>query len=144
VSDKDLAFIDWILVVLVLSLALGSLVLATRRIAIRRPGGAVRCSLRRDSALRWQRGVVAYRTGQLLWFRSMRVRMRPDAAFDRGAMRLAERSEPELGNAVVRFDTGTPGETLWLQLSPDALTGLMAWLEAAPLQWLGEGALDLP
>lgn len=142
--DKDLALIDWILVALVLTLLLAAVLLATRRVAIRRPGGAVACSLRCGDDLRWRHGVMAYRTGKLLWFRSVHLWLRPDATFDRQSMRLVERSEPESGNAVVRFDTGTPGEMLWLALSPDALTGLLAWLEAGPQRWVGEGALDLP
>lgn len=151
--DKDLAITGWILVALVLALLLSALVLTIRRMAIRRPGGAVACSLRRPGHTRWRRGVAAYRTDQLFWFRSLSLRRRPDAVIDRQALRLLERRLASAdgidrvlppGTAVVRFDTGRPEETLWLAMSPGALTGLRAWVEAAPLPWLGEGVLDRP
>lgn len=148
--SKDLALVGWVLVALVLTLVLGSLALTTRRMAIRRPGGAVTCSLRQDGDLRWRHGVVAYRTSQLFWFRSFGVGLRPDAVFDRHALRPVERRAAgadaiaaqadralERGTTVVRFDTGAPDEALWLALSPDALTGLLAWVEAAPQPWFG-------
>jgi len=140
----DLALIAWILLALSLAVVLGTLVLAARRMAIRRPGGAVECALRLGDDARWQRGVMAYRTGRLLWFRSMRAGLRPDAVFDRQALRVVERCAVDRGVTVIRFETGTPGETVRLQLTPDAATGLLAWLEAGPRRWLGEGALDRP
>ena len=142
--DADLALIGWILAALALTLLLGALAQAARRMAIRRPGGAVPCSLRRDPEVRWRHGVVAYRTGSLAWFRSASLRLRPDAVFDRQSLRLVERRPLESGTSVVLFETGTPGERLWLELSTDALTGLLAWVEAAPRRWLGEGVLDQP
>jgi len=146
--DGDLALVGWILLALTvtlgLTLTLGVLALGARRIAIRHPGGTVECSLRLDSEARWQRGVVAYRSGQLAWFRSLHPGLRPDAVFDRQALQVVERRAAGDGTAQARFDTGRPGETVWFQMSPDALTGLLAWLEAGPQPWLGEGVLDHP
>jgi hypothetical protein len=136
----DLALVDWIVIVLVLVPLLYVAVLATRRIAIRRPGGAVDCSLRQDGEERWRRGVAAYRTDQLYWFSSYRVGLRPDAAFDRRALQLVSRHDGDEAGAsqtvVVRFDTGADGDPVWLALSKDALTGMLAWLEAGPQYWL--------
>ena len=140
----DLALIAWILLALGVAAVLGTVVLSARRMAIRRPGGAVECALRLGDDARWQRGVMAYRTRQLLWFRSLRAGLRPDAVFDRQALRVVERRAVDRGTTEVLFDTGTPGQNLWLQLTPDAATGLLAWLEAGPRRWLGEGALDHP
>ena len=142
--DADLALAGWILAALALTLLLCALALAARRTAIRRPGGAVPCSLRLEPGLRWRHGFAAYRTGTLAWFRSPGISLRPDAVFDRQALRLLERRELAAGTAVVLFETGTPGERLWLELSSDALTGLLAWVEAAPQRWQGEGVLDRP
>ncbi len=141
---KDLALLAWILVALTLTSLLASLALAGRRLVIRRPGGAVDCRMRLDGDPRWHRGVIAYRTGELMCFRSLRPGLRPDAVFDRQSLRLAQRRRLDQDTAVAAFETGNPGETLWLQLSSDALTGLLAWVEAAPQRWFGEGALDRP
>jgi hypothetical protein len=143
--DQDLALISWILVALTAPLLLGVLALTARRVAIRRPGGAVTCSLRRDGELRWRRGVAAYRTGQLAWFPELGVRLRPHLVVSRQSLRLAERRVVgagtgetadrvlPVGTAVARFET--PEQPIWLAMSQGALTGLLAWVEAAPQRW---------
>ena len=137
---QDLVLIDWILFVAVLAPALYIAVQATRRMAIRRPGGAVECSLRQDGDQRWRHGVAAYRTDRLYWFSSRGVGLRPYAAFDRRGMQLVARhggdgAEPGQP-VVVRFETGVDGDPVWLAMSNDALTGMLAWLEAGPQSWL--------
>ena len=138
---QDLAgVVDWILIVAVLVPALYMMVFATRRVAIRRPGGAVECCLRQDGDDRWRRGVAAYRTDQLYWFSSYGVGLRPDAAFDRRGLQLVSRHEGEADDGdgqtvVVRFETGADGDPVWLAMSNDALTGMLAWLEAGPQYW---------
>ena len=140
---QDLVLIDWILIVAVLAPVLYLAVQATRRMAIRRPGGAVDCCLRQDGDQRWRRGVAAYRTDRLYWFSSRGVGLRPDAAFDRRGMQLVARHDGDdagAGNGavqsvVVRFETGTDGDPVWLAMSHDALTGMLAWLEAGPQYW---------
>jgi hypothetical protein len=146
--EQDLAFIGWILIagVVVPSLYIAAMVM--RRMAIRRPGGAVDCSLRQDGEDRWRRGVAAYRTDQLCWFRSNGVGLRPDVAFDRHALQLVARHDANAAGVsgtrgatdetvVVRFETGGDDGPVWLALSRDALTGLLAWLEAGPQYWIG-------
>lgn len=137
---QDLALTAWILIVAVLVPALYLAVQATRLMAIRRPGGAVVCSLRQDGDERWRRGVAAYRTDRLYWFRSRGVGLRPDAAFDRRGMQLVARHDDGEADArqtvVVRFETGADGAPVWLAMSSDALTGMLAWLEAGPQRWL--------
>ncbi len=142
---QDLGLIDWILIVAILTPTLYLLAFATRRVAIRRPGGAVECSLRQDGDDRWRRGVAAYRADQLCWFSSHGVGLRPDAAFDRRGLQLVSRSDGEKADSrdgervVVRFETGTDGDPVWLALSNDALTGMLAWLEAGPQYGYGFG-----
>lgn len=135
---QDLVLIDWILIGAVLTPALYMAGQATRRMAIRRPGGAVDCSMRQDGDERWRRGVAAYRTDRLFWFSSRGVGLRPDAAFDRRGMQLVARhDDAEAGQpVVVRFETGADGAPVWLAMSNDALTGMLAWLEAGPQYWL--------
>jgi len=146
--QEDLAFIGWILIAGVVIPGLYIAAMVIRRMAIRRPGGAVECSLRQDGDDRWRRGVAAYRTDQLCWFRSNGMGLRPDAAFDRRALHLVARHEGDSAGiggprgavdetVVVRFETGGDGGPVWLALSRDALTGLLAWLEAGPHYWIG-------
>ncbi len=135
--QQDLGLVDWILIACVLTPMIYVLVVATRRAAIRRPGGAVECSLRQDGDDRWRRGVAAYRTDQLYWFSSYGVGFRPYAAFDRRALQLVSRQEYDSGDSIVaRFETGTDGDPVCLAMSKDALTGMLAWLEASPQYWL--------
>lgn len=140
---RDLGLIDWILIATVVLALLYVGVVAFRRAAIRRPGGAVECSLRTEGDDRWRSGVAAYRTDQLFWFSSCGVGLRPDAAFERHKMHLVARHDAEMvrpkgaarQTVVVRFETGAERAPVWLALSRDALTGLMAWLEAGPHHW---------
>lgn len=140
---RDLGFIDWILIAGVVLALLYVTGVALRRMAIRRPGGAVECSLRTEDDDHWRRGVAAYRTDQLFWFRRRGVGLRPDAAFERHRMHLVARHDAEMARppkaarqtVVVRFETGADGAPVWLALSRDALTGLLAWLEASPHHW---------
>jgi hypothetical protein len=141
--EQDLAVIGWILIVLILAWIGGAIAMATRKAAIRRPGGAVACSLRHDGDDRWRRGVAAYRTDQLYWFRNCGVGLRPDAAFDRHALQLVSRlnggaeAVGDRDTVVARFETGADGQPVWLAMSRGALTGLLAWQEAGPQSWLG-------
>ncbi len=142
---RDLAAIGWILVGLVAAAMLSVALLSARRMAIRRPGGAVSCGLRRPADPRWRRGIAAYRVDQLCWFTAVGLGLRPIAVFERRALRLVARHPvglagdrvPEAGTVVVEFATGADEETFLLALSHDALTGLLAWLEAAPQHRFG-------
>ena len=142
---RDLAAIGWILVGLVVAVLLGVALLSARRMAIRRPGGAVSCGLRRAADPHWRRGIAAYRVDQLCWFRAVGFGLRPVAAFDRRTLHLVAKHPvgpagdrvPEAGAVVVEFAAGADDETFLLALSRDALTGLLAWLEAAPQHGFG-------
>ncbi len=151
---QDLGLTDWILIAGVVLSLLYVAAKAVRRAAIRRPGGSVECSLRRSSDNRWRRGVAAYRTDQLFWFSTCGVGLRPDAAFDRHQMQLVARHDIDTTEmtkppdaltqlVVVRFETGAGADPVWMALSRDALTGLLAWIEAGPhgpQYWLGRAS----
>jgi hypothetical protein len=47
-------------------------------------------------------------------------------AFPRGAVEQT---------VVVRFETGTECGPVWFALNQDALTGMLAWMEAGPQSW---------
>lgn len=86
----------------------------------------------------WTLGVARYRGARLEWFRVFSLSLRPKRYFDRRAMQLGERRRPQGAEAYALFaghvvvDTRTSGRDVEVALSPEALTGLLAWLEAAP------------
>ena len=128
--------------------ALLCLALILRRAVITRRGGVVECALRHGAAGAWLYGLAEYRGGQLWWHRSLSLRLRPHAAFDRSQLAVL-RSRPagpgedvRLGPGVVivecegllRHRGGPPARrTVELAMSRAALTGLLSWLEASPI-----------
>jgi Protein of unknown function (DUF2550) len=165
-----------------------------RRTVISRRGGVIDCGLRAAAGTSWRYGVAVYERGELCWYRSPGLRLRPDARFGRAQFRIERSRQPSAGESaqlgpglvIAECDTGAgagldtpnhrsrrvlpvvfarrprparvgrarPGavnrhlQTADLALSEPALTGLLAWLEAAPQHpselWLGrEGGLGL-
>jgi hypothetical protein len=142
-------------VALVLVAAAAACLVLRRRVITRR-GGVVECWLRSHATGRWQHGLAEYRSSELYWHRSLSLRIRPSAAFDRRGLvvagsRLASSGEADWlgpGTMVVTCQA-RPRPTRAAQLSrcadPDvimlamtqgALTGYLAWLEAAPPNYL--------
>lgn len=133
------------LVLLVVLLSLSLLLLAARRRWLDRSGGAFECSLRLRTTTPgsgWALGVGRYNEGSFEWFRFFSYSPRPRRIFDRGAVRVLETRDPDPVEAValnadqriVRvevLESETGGERE-LAMSPESLTGLLSWLEAAP------------
>ena len=128
-----------LLVILVIALA-SATGIAARRTLIERGGGTVDCGLRRRPDRRWRLGLAAYQPGELRWYPVFGFRLRPGAAFARHALTVVSRrpanpvEETSIGSGtvVVEYDTGPAAARIELALSEDALTGFLAWLEAAP------------
>jgi hypothetical protein len=128
-----------LLVILVIALACATGI-ATRRTLIERGGGTVECGLRRVGDRRWRLGLAAYQPGELRWYPAFGFRLRPGEAFARHALTVVSRrpadpvEETSIGSGavVVECDTGQAAARIELALSEDALTGFLAWLEAAP------------
>jgi len=157
-----------------------------RRVVISRHGGVIDCGLRTAPGTSWRYGLAVYERGELCWYRSPGLWLRPDARFGRAQLRIERSRQPtagesaQLGPGLVIAECGTGGgreigapdlrsrvvpvaiarrarrardgmapggavhgnpHTADLALSELALTGLLAWLEAAPRQpsqrWLG-------
>jgi hypothetical protein len=130
----------WLLVVvLVIALACAT-VIAARRTLIERGGGSIDCGLRRRRDRRWRLGVAEYRPEELRWYPVFGLRLRPQAVFDRRALCVVSRRPADAvevtslgpGTVVVECDTGAAAGRVELALGEDALTGFLAWLEAAP------------
>ena len=130
----------WLLVViLVIALACAT-VIAARRTLIERGGGSIDCGLRRRLDRRWRLGLAEYRPEELRWYPVFGLRLRPQAVFARRALSVVARRPADPvevtslgpGTMVVECETGAGAGRVELALGEDALTGFLAWLEAAP------------
>jgi Protein of unknown function (DUF2550) len=126
---------------------LGLFLFGLRRRLIQRAGGTFDCSLRTlrdDSAAEgdpgrgWVYGVARYSGDRVEWFRVFSYALRPRRLLERDAIEVVERRHPQgeeelalLSDAVVLICMYR-GTRLELAMSDDALTGFLAWLEAAP------------
>ncbi|MCN9240135.1 DUF2550 domain-containing protein [Streptomyces sp. RY43-2] len=123
----------------------GLFVFGLRRRLIQRSGGTFDCSLRWDvaeepdtSGKGWSYGVARYNGDRIEWFRVFSYAPRPRRVLERSAIEVAGRRGPEgeeelalLSDAVI-LACHHRGTRLELAMSEDALTGFLAWLEAAP------------
>jgi hypothetical protein len=131
----------WLLVVILAVALAAATVIAVRRTLIERGGGSIECGLRRGRDRRWQLGLAAYRPDELRWYPVFGLRLRPGEVFARHALSVVSRRPADAveitsvgsGAVVVECDTGDGGAgRVELAFSEDALTGFLAWLEAAP------------
>jgi hypothetical protein len=114
--------------VVVLVVALAVLVIL-RGVTLARVRGSVPCRLRVGDR-GWQSGVARYADGELHWIPLLGVRLRPRHAIARRGLVVSPRREIEGGLYAVDCDGSTRG--ISLAMSPDAMTGFLAWLESAP------------
>lgn len=130
----------WLLVV-ILAVALACATgIAVRRVLIERGGGSVDCALRRAPDRHWRLGVAAYRGDELCWYPIFGLRLRPGEVYARRGLAVVSRRPADdtettslgPGAVVVECDTGNDAAHIEFALSDDALTGFLAWLEAAP------------
>ncbi|WP_371617935.1 DUF2550 domain-containing protein [Streptomyces sp. NBC_00454] len=131
--------------VVVALLAIGLFVFGLRRRLIQRSGGTFDCSMRWDvaeepdiSGKGWVYGVARYSGDRIDWFRVFSYSPRPRRLLERASIEVIARRAPEgeeelalLSDAVV-LGCVHRGTRLELAMSDDALTGFLAWLEAAP------------
>jgi hypothetical protein len=115
--------------------------LLLRRRLLTRGSGAFELSYRTRtdrSGRGWVLGLGRYEGESLAFYRLFGVLLRPLRTFSREEIEVGERRAPEpgeqpvlyAGHVVVGCQVG--GEAIELALSAEALTGLLAWLEAAP------------
>lgn len=121
------------------ALALGGLIVRRRWLTKGEPtfDMSLRTHPARDTR-GWTLGVARYRGDRLEWFRVFSLSLRPKRVFDRHVLELRGRREPQGAEAYALFsghlvvDTRVAGREVEVALSPDALTGLLSWLESAP------------
>lgn len=140
--------------VLLLALA-GLFAFGVRRRLIQRSGGTFDCNLRwnasgstegsspetsgeEPSGKGWAYGVARYNADRIEWFRVFSYAPRPRRLLERDGIEVLERRHPRgeeelalLSDAVI-LTCSVRGNRCELAMSEDALTGFLAWLEAAP------------
>jgi len=127
--------------VLLLLVLLYGLVLVIRRRWISRHGGTFEFSVRVRSTKAgrgWILGVGRYSGDQIQWFRIFSLAPRPKLTYQRSELEYVGRRDPVgaeayslySGHVIVSCDS--PSGLLEVAMSPEALTGFLAWLEAGP------------
>lgn len=130
-----------------LVLVAGLFAFAVRRRLIQRSGGTFDCNLRWDvseaaaadaKGKGWAYGIARYDGDRIEWFRVFSYAPRPRRVLVRDGIEVLQRRQPEgeeelalLSDAVV-LACSLRGTRVELAMSEDALTGFLAWLEAAP------------
>ncbi|RBM20430.1 DUF2550 domain-containing protein [Streptomyces sp. PT12] len=128
-----------------LALVLGLFAFGARRRLIQRPGGTFDCSARfapprsgQSPGKGWLYGVARYNGDHVEWFRVFSYAPRPRCSLQRDRIQVRNRRHPRgeeelalLPGAVV-LSCRHDGRDVELAMSEDALTGFLAWLEAAP------------
>lgn len=127
--------------VLLFLLLLYGLCLVVRRRWLARHGGTFEVSVRVRSGRAgrgWALGVGRYTGDELEWFRVFSLAPRPRYSYRRVELEYVGRRDAE-GVEVFSLYSGhivvtcrTPAGLLEVAMSPAALTGFLAWLEAAP------------
>jgi len=129
----------WIFAVFLIIIVLAAVGLAARRILLDRRGGTVECGLRRPAGT-WRLGVAAYEADELRWYDAVGVLLSPEEVLERRTLSVqarrdaypAETAQLGPGKVVVTCRAGEVPETVELAMGEAALTGFLAWLEAAP------------
>ncbi len=143
----------WLFAAFLIILVLAAVGIAARRFLLERGGGTVECGLRSPNGS-WRLGLASYQREELCWFGALGLSMRPDVVFPRRDLAVVSRRLPteaeaaSLGPGMIVVEcqltedsespglalVGTPGQsrTVELAMGEAALTGLLAWLEAAP------------
>ena len=128
----------WLFAAFLMILVVAAVGIADRRYLLERGGGTVECGLRQPGGS-WRLGVASYQREELYWFGVFGVSMRPEEVLPRRDLAVVSRRMPTHaevailgpGMIVLECSFGERGP-VELALSESALTGLLAWLEAAP------------
>ena len=86
----------------------------------------------------WVLGVGRYHEDDLEWFRIFSLSPRPRLTFRRAELEYVGRRDPggvesySLYSGHIIVSCRTPTGLMEVAMSPEALTGFLAWLEAAP------------
>jgi hypothetical protein len=127
--------------VLLLLVLLYGIALVVRRRFLSRHGGTFEFSVRVRSGRAgrgWVLGLGRYSGSDLEWFRIFSLLPWPRRTFRRAELEYVGRRDPggvesySLYSGHIIVSCRTPAGPLEVAMSPEALTGFLAWLEAAP------------
>src|SRR4051812_3545282 len=127
--------------VLLFLLLLYGVALVVRRRVLSRHGGTFEFSVRARTGRAgrgWTLGVGRYTDDNLEWFRIFSLAPRPKYPSRRHDLEYVGRRDPggveaySLYSGHIVVTCRTPQGPLEVAMSPEALTGFLAWLEAAP------------
>ncbi|MGN6252286.1 MAG: DUF2550 domain-containing protein [Marmoricola sp.] len=125
---------------LLIALAYGVLLVVRRRL-LARDGGTFELSVRtsaRVPARGWVLGIGRYDDDSLEWFRVFSLWPGPKRRWLRSGLSFVSQRDPTRAESLALYAghvivvCGIPEGTVEMAMSPSALTGLQAWLEAAP------------
>jgi Protein of unknown function (DUF2550) len=140
----------WLFAAVLVLVVLVAVVLASRRYLLERSGGTVECALRQPAGSgAWRLGVLSYARDSLRWHGALGVLLRPEYEFSRRGLIVVSRRPAGPSEAVtlgfdrivVEAEVEAEGEAgpdsagrtrVELAMTEQALTGFLAWLEAAP------------
>ena len=134
---------EWLIMACVGIAVLLVVLLMLRRRWISRGAGLFECSLKVPSdsgKAAWALGITRYRGGSVEWFRSLSFGLRPAFKAERGALRVLGQRRPSPTEAtalyadqvIVEVAVRSRDVIIEAAMTADALTALLAWLEAAP------------
>lgn len=122
-------------------LALALLALTARRLVLQRPVGTFACSLRRGEHAAgdgWSYGIGRYHGDRIEWFPIFSLLPRPKHVLNRKPLVVRARRDAT-GAESHSFPGGSlvlectyAGRPVALAMSPEAMTGFLSWVEAAP------------
>lgn len=130
-----------ILIILVALVPLAALFLFIRRRVLQRGGGTFDCSVRLNNSRPgrgWVLGLARYTDDTVQWFRVFSFAPRPRRVFTRKDLVVRSRRSPVPSEALMLYtdhivvECTSGGRVVELAMSEEALTGFLAWLEAAP------------
>ena len=139
----------WIFAAVLVLIVLAAAALASRRYLLERSGGTIECALRTPvGSGAWRLGVLSYQHDSLSWHGALGVLLRPEREFHRRSLSVVSRRPADPSETVtlgadrivveVRVkpaadEPASPsGELVELAMTDQALTGVLAWLEASP------------
>ena len=116
---------------------------AIRRRLLQRDGGTFDCSVRLHQGATgkgWVLGIARYSGDSIQWFRVFSFSPRPRRVFSRNDLVVRTRRQPlatealglYAGHVIVECVVQSGNAVVELAMADDALTGFLAWLEAAP------------
>jgi hypothetical protein len=130
-----------VIAALVVLILVGLVLLALRRRFLTRGGGTFDCSLRLRAGGHgkgWALGIGRYAGDSLEWYRVFSYAARPREVLARRDLEILDRRAPVgpevfslLAGAVIVMCRDNE-RSVEFAMSPEALTGFLAWLESAP------------